>query len=82
MNLAQLKGWRVFHLTAVMIRDGQPAVDLLIDLEEYLTPVSVRKPLKEMGEQALSLLEAVFKREDITSDNLVLKPVLNRRKNG
>lgn len=54
------------------------------DLEDYLAPISIRKPLKEMGEKALSLLEETYKNRDIKEKTIILKPqiIQHRRTNG
>lgn len=46
------------------------------DLEDYLAPVSIRKPLKEMGEQALALLTSLFLNRETKERQIVLKPQL------
>jgi DNA-binding LacI/PurR family transcriptional regulator len=44
------------------------------DLEDYIAPLNIKKPLNEMGRKAFKLLERIYANEKIAEKDIVVRP--------
>ena len=44
------------------------------DLEDYITPINIKKPVAELGRQSFELLESIYRDGKVKEDLVLLKP--------